>query len=71
MTTASNVYIWRDQFDKNNYMIGILSGSRYYGWIPIFVDALDDCFGKEVGRDIRDIERWDKPLKINLELRIL
>jgi len=71
MTTATGVYLWRDQYDKNNYWIGVRSGERYYAWIPIFTDAFMDCFGPETVAEINAIEKWDKPLKINLELRIL
>ena len=44
-----DVYMWRDALDKNQFWIGVQSSNKrdYCGWLPVFIDAINECFGEE------------------------
>lgn len=52
----SDTVIWRDAIDKNQFWLGIKASHGYCGWMPIFCDAISDCFGTEAWEVCRDIK---------------
>jgi len=48
-------YIWRDQYDKDNFHVGTKSSyGRFNCWFTIFCDAISDCFGQEAYEFIKN-----------------
>ena len=44
------IYLWQDSLDKNQYWIGSKNHGTYCGWLPVFVDAILECFGEDAYR---------------------
>lgn len=66
--TKPDVYLWRDAVDKNQFWIGIKLGeSSYCAWLPVFCDAITECFGKEAYAMARELKP-SLPVRIKLEL---
>ena len=64
------IYIWRDMLDKNQFWIGVKNGGgqTYSGWLPVFVDALDDCFGKGTLDKVRHLNGGvPMPIRLTFE----
>ncbi len=64
-------YVWRDKIDPNQFWIGTevsYPKKGYAGWIPVFIDALGDCFGRETAAWANQIEPGSDPFPVTLQL---
>lgn len=50
------VYMWRDSLDKNQFWIGIKTPKSFCGWLPVFVDAINECFGEDAYEKARNMK---------------
>ena len=65
-----DVYIWRDTIDPNQFWIGTKGKVAYSGWLPVFCDALDDCFGAGTYEQCKGM-KGGYPVRIKLTFKFL
>jgi hypothetical protein len=66
-----NAYLWRDKNDPNQFWIGNKAGSKYYGWMPVFVDGFADCFDADTFAAVNALRAGCDPVEIELTLKVL
>lgn len=65
----NKTYIWQDQQDSNMYHVGVKFGNgKFNNWFSIFIDAISDCFGKEIYELVK-LKVFTSPIEIELGLR--
>ena len=61
-------WIWKDQFDKDNFHLGTYSEKYGFSiWLTIFIDAIGDLFGNET-RDWANSLEPGRPAEIDLQM---
>ena len=65
--TQSDVYMWRDALDKNQFWIGVKANSGFCGWIPTFIDGINECFGNEAYEEAKNLKPG-VPVRVKLTM---
>ena len=63
----TDVYLWRDAVDTNQFWIGIKTSDSYCGWMPTFIDAINECFGAEAYEQAKKL-RPGEPQRVILKM---